>query len=94
MDTDSRDQRMKGWWEAAHGNGGERSLGGAVRPLTQHGGCQRVDGHGTREQNVLRVSILLTGLALETWLGSHQGVGECFVVDKRTCFKMGSIFLA
>lgn len=48
MGTDSRDQTMKGWWEAAHRNGGltlsEKTHGlweEVARLLTQHGGYVR-----------------------------------------------------
>lgn len=33
---------------------------------------------------------LLIAFALETWLWSHQGMGEYFVMDKRAHFKKGN----
>lgn len=51
---------------------------------------ERLNGHGNQGTKCI-VSIFLIGPALETWLWSHQGMGERFVMDKRACFKTGSI---
>lgn len=46
-----------------------------------------MNGHGNQGQNVLQSFHFLIAFALETWLLSHQGIGEFFVIDKRAHFK-------
>lgn len=48
---------------------------------------------GTREQNVLSFQFLIA-FALETWLLSYEGMGECFAKDKRALFKTGNKYFS
>lgn len=52
---------------------------------------ERLDGHGNQGTKCIQSFHFLIGFALETWLWSHQGMGECFVTDKRDRFKTVSV---